>query len=442
MGHQATAVAMQLLGYNCMAAHPVGAGKTFEMVAGALKMKQVGMVNKPAIAVPNHMLAQMTRDAKHMFPGASILMISKEDLAGANRKRFLAIARNNDWDLIVCTHSILNGIRPPLEVMVAEYDNEIATIEQSIAICDTKRVERRLLARKKTVESQRDDMISAFEEEDTAKGILTIDQTGIDLLNLDEAHLYKNLELNSSLNVLGVTTGGSARASNLWGLSQYFRSHHGKSFGLNEFTGTPIANSMCELYVHNKYLRPELLEQMGIWHFDEWANRFGSVVTALEALPEGTGFRVNERFAKFVNAPEMLRLFRTFADVRTAEELNLPRPKLTTIVEAVEQTEWQKHFMKHLSIRAMAVRGKGGNGKKVDPSEDNMLAIATAGRKASTSMRLVAEDLPDESARKIETATKTSLLSTSRPWKCVEHSWSSWISGHQAKIEITPATRS
>ncbi len=409
MGHQATAVAMQLLGYNCMAAHPVGAGKTFEMVAGALKMKQVGMVNKPAIAVPNHMLAQMTRDAKHMFPGASILMISKEDLAGANRKRFLAIARNNDWDLIVCTHSILNGIRPPLEVMVAEYDNEIATIEQSIAICDTKRVERRLLARKKTVESQRDDMISAFEEEDTAKGILTIDQTGIDLLNLDEAHLYKNLELNSSLNVLGVTTGGSARASNLWGLSQYFRSHHGKSFGLNEFTGTPIANSMCELYVHNKYLRPELLEQMGIWHFDEWANRFGSVVTALEALPEGTGFRVNERFAKFVNAPEMLRLFRTFADVRTAEELNLPRPKLTTIVEAVEQTEWQKHFMKHLSIRAMAVRGKGGNGKKVDPSEDNMLAIATAGRKASTSMRLVAEDLPDESARKIETATKNIL---------------------------------
>ena len=184
----------------------------------------------------------------------------------------------------------------------------------------------------------------------------------------------------------------------MWALGQYLKRHHGKSFGLNFYTGTPVANSMCELYVHNKMLRNDLLEDMGIHHFDEWASRFGDVVSNLEALPEGGGFRVNERFARFVNLPEMLRVFRTFADVKTKEQMNLPRPKLHSHAVAVEQSDWQSAFMQHLAIRAVAVR-KG----KVKPEEDNMLSIASAGRKAALDMRLVAPDLPDESSVKLDT---------------------------------------
>lgn len=395
--HQKDMVAMAMLGYNVMAAHAVGAGKTFEMVAIAMKLKQIGMVSKPMIAVPNHMLGQISREAKQMYPGARLLMITADDLRGSRRSRFLAVTRNNEWDLIVCTHSMLNSISAPLEIIMGEYDRSIGVLNSKLQEADNARVERQLSAKIKTLESSRDAESERYGEELQQGRMLSLDKFGIDSLQVDEAHLYKNLDLESSMNVLGVTTSGSRRAFNMWTLGQYLEKLHGKPFGLNFFTGTPVANSMCELYVHNRMLRNDLLKELGINHFDEWASRFGDVVSNLEALPEGGGFRVNERFARFVNLPEMLKLFRSFADVKTKEQMKLPRPKLHSNVVSVEQSDWQQAFMKHLAIRAVAVR-QG----KVDPKDDNMLSIASAGRKASLDMRLVASDLPEESSVKLE----------------------------------------
>lgn len=395
--HQKNMVAMSMLGYNVMAAHAVGGGKTFEMVAIAMKLRQIGMVNKPMIAVPNHMLGQISREAKQMYPGARILMVTADDLRGSQRKRFLGIARNNDWDIVVCTHSMLNGISAPLDIVAREYEQQISVLNSKLAEADSSRVERQLSAKIKTLESELEATKEKYLVDEEKGNVLTLDKFGVDSLQIDEAHLYKNLDLASSMNVLGVTSKGSKRAFNMWALGQYLEKLHGKPFGMNFFTGTPIANSMCELYVHNKMLRNDLLKELGIHHFDEWASRFGDVVSNLEALPEGGGFRVNERFARFVNCPEMLKLFRSFADVKTKDQMNLPRPKVHSHVVTVDQSEWQEAFMKHLAIRAVAVR-KG----KVEPSEDNMLSIASAGRKAALDMRLVAPDLPEESSVKVQ----------------------------------------
>lgn len=387
---------MAMLGYNVMAAHAVGAGKTFEMVAIAMKLKQIGMHNKPMIAVPNHMLGQISREAKQMYPGAKILMVTGDDLRGTRRNRFLGIARNNDWDIVVCTHSMLNNISAPIDIVEAQYDRSIGVLQAKLEEADNARLERQLTAKIKSVESARDSVIEAYAKDEKDGRTITLDKFGIDSLQVDEAHLYKNLDLESGMNVLGVTTSGSKRAFNMWTLGQYLERLHGKPFGMNFFTGTPVANSMCELYVHNKMLRNDLLQDMGINHFDEWATRFGEVVSNLEALPEGGGFRVNERFARFVNLPEMLKIFRSFADVKTKEQMKLPRPEVHTHIASVEQSEWQQAFMKHLAIRAVAVR-QG----KVKPEEDNMLSIASAGRKASLDMRLVEPSLPSNSSTKL-----------------------------------------
>ncbi len=393
--HQKDAVALGMMG-NSMAAHCVGAGKTFEEIALAMKLKQIGVCNKPAIVVPNNLLGQMTRDAKQMYPGARILQIMGEDLRGNARQRFLARVRNNDWDLVIFTHSMMNRIQAPLNIQISEYRKRIDLLESKVATA-AGRAKRQLEAELKTQRSKLANVIKDFEDAERKGDVLTMDRLGIDSLNVDEWHYYKNLTIASNMDVLGVTRGGSQRASNLDMLGHYLRSVHGRSVGLNGFTGTPLANTMCELYVHMKILRPEYLEESGIYNFDEWAKRFGEVVTALEPLPEGGGFKVNERFAKFVNLPEMIKLFRTFADVKNPSDLNLPVPKVNVEVVAVDQTDAQKDFMKHLAIRATQVR----NGS-VKPHQDNMLSISTAGRKAALDLRLVSEILPADSSIKLE----------------------------------------
>jgi hypothetical protein len=393
--HQKDAAAMALMGYNCMAAHCVGAGKTFEMVAIGMKLKQVGMCNKPAIAVPNHMLGQITREAKQMFPSARILQVTADDLKGAARQRFLARTRNNDWDLVVFTHGMMNRLQAPLEIQTRELLKNIDKLDAKIQ--DTEgRVKRQLEAHLKTQVSKLDSLKKVFDDEQRKSGVLTIDKLGIDLINVDETHLYKNLAINSNMDVLGVTRGGSQRAENLKMLAEYMRDLHGRSFGINAFTGTPVSNTICELYVHGSMLRPELFAGSGIHDFDEWAKRFGDVVTALEPLPEGGGFRVNERFARFVNLPEMIKMFRSFADVKNPSDLNLPVPEVELKIISVDQSDFQKDFMKHLAIRATKVRTG-----KVKPHEDNMLAIATAGRKAALDMRLVNTLIPDDASLKL-----------------------------------------
>ena len=398
--HQKDATAMALMGFNCMAAHCVGAGKTFEMVAIGMKLKQVGMCNKPAIAVPNHMLGQITREAKQMFPSAKILQVTADDLKGAARQRFLARTRNNDWDLVVFTHGMMNRLQAPLEIQTRELSKSIDKLDAKIQ--DTEgRVKRQLEAQLKTQVSKLDSLKTVFDDEQRKSGVLTIDKLGIDLINVDETHLYKNLAINSNMNVLGVTRGGSQRAENLKMLAEYMRELHGRSFGINAFTGTPVANTICELYVHGSILRPELFAGSGIHDFDEWAKRFGDVVTALEPLPEGGGFRVNERFARFVNLPEMIKMFRSFADVKNPSDLNLPVPDVELKIISVDQSDFQKDFMKHLAIRATKVRTG-----KVKPNEDNMLAIATAGRKAALDMRLVNSLIPDDASLKLNEVAK------------------------------------
>lgn len=403
--HQKDKVAQAMLGFNTLADHPVGSGKTFEMVATGMKLKQIGLHSKPAIAVPNHMLGQIAREAKQMYPAARILMVERGDLSGANRRRFMAIARNNDWDLVVMTHSMLNQIRAPLDIQLKGLEERIAATQSAIHVSSNKRQSRTLEARKKTLESQAAQMRKDYEELKQSDSVVTIDMLGIDALLVDEVHLYKNLDLHSSMNVLGVTTSGSKRASNFEDLCEYLRQLHGRSAGVHTFTGTSIANSMCELYVHNRILRPEVLSDIGINNFDEWAKRFGAVVSNLEALPEGGGFRVNERFAKFVNLPEMLRIFHTFADVRTHAELNLPKPTVETKIVVSEQTEWQQAFMNHLSRRAKAVRNR-----QVRPDQDNMLSISSAGRKAALDMRLVDDRIPDDATLKLQ-AVATNVYS-------------------------------
>ena len=401
MPHQLDFVARGLQGVNALAAHTVGAGKTFEMVALSIKQKQLGMLNKPMIAVPNHMLLQMTREVKSLFPSARVLMVNTEDLQGVNRKRFLAIARNNDWDIVVCTHSMLNDIRPPAHIRENDLQEQIDLMRLRNSSADSKRMERRYQAQLKSLQSELEALREEIQDEELSGRVLTIDQIGVDGVSVDEAQAYKNLQISSSLNVAGITTGGSKRAQNMLGLANYFREYHGRSYGVNYFTGTPISNSMCEMYVINRVLRPELLEEAGLYSFDEWAKWFGKVASNLEALPEGGGFRVNERFTEFVNAPEMIKLFRTFTDVKSKADLNLPTPKVNTIVESYEQTQWQKLFMQHLTRRAVAIRGG-----KVRPEDDNMLALSTAGRKAALDMRLIDRRLPNDATAKLAGVAK------------------------------------
>ncbi|MGO4801078.1 helicase-related protein [Pseudomonas sp. W22_MBD1_FP4] len=393
--HQRNQAAMALMGYNCMAAHCVGAGKTFEMVAIAMKLRQVGMCNKPAIAVPNHMLGQITREAKQMYPSARILQVTADDLKGAARQRFLARVRNNEWDLVVMTHGMMNRIQAPLPIQTAQYLESIRLIASKIEDSDG-RVRRQLEAQLKSQQSRLADVEKMFADEQRKSGVLTIDLLGIDLINVDETHLYKNLAINSNMDVLGVTRGGSQRAENYKMLTEFMRQLHGRSFGMNSFTGTPIANTMCELFVHGMIQRPEIFKDQGIHDFDEWAKRFGDVVTALEPLPEGGGFRVNERFARFVNLPEMIKLFRSFADVKNASDLNLPVPDVHLEIVSVDQSDWQVDFMKHLAQRAIKIRTG-----KVKPHEDNMLSIASAGRKAALDMQLVNDLIPAAASAKL-----------------------------------------
>ncbi|WP_219096329.1 helicase-related protein [Pseudomonas sp. UMAB-40] len=393
--HQKDQVAMALMGYNCMAAHCVGAGKTWEMVAIAMKLKQVGMCNKPAIAVPNHMLGQITREAKQMYPSARILQVTADDLTGPARQRFLARVRNNDWDLVVMTHGMLNRIQAPLAIQTAGYQASIRALAAKIEDAQG-RVQRQLEAQLKSQQSRLADVVKMFEDQERKMGVLTIDSLGIDMINVDETHLYKNWAINSNMDVLGVTRGGSQRAENYNMLTAFMRDLHGRSFGMNSFTGTPIANTMCELFVHGMIQRPEIFKDQGIHDFDEWAKRFGDVVTALEPLPEGGGFRVNERFARFVNLPEMIKLFRTFCDVKNASDLNLPVPSVKLEIVAVPQSDWQVDFMKHLAGRAIKIRSG-----RVKPHEDNMLSISSAGRKAALDMQLVNPLIPPEASMKI-----------------------------------------
>lgn len=405
--HQVDFISRMLRGYNCGSGHPVGAGKTLEMVAGAMKLKQSGQFNKPVAAIPNHMLQQFTREAKMLYPSAKILMVTRQDLSADNRARFLSVTRNNDWDLVVMTHSMVNEMLAPIDIQLENIREQLDTVgvhmEAAMAQGD-KRVQKRLADRKSTLEAQ----ITAIEAEnkllergESKSRRMFIAETGIDCLLIDEAHAYKNLNLNTGLDVLGINKGGSQRALNMEQLASYMRSiHGGQSKGVFYFTGTPITNTMAEGYVMVKYLRPDYWESIGCKHFDNWMKNFGVIESQVEVLVEGSQVGVRQRATSFDGS--FRPIFHEVWDIKLPEELGLPTPDVEYEMVEVQPTKLQEKFQDHLAIRATAIRDG-----KVKPTEDNLLVVSMDGSKGAIDLQLIDPRIPDElSGNKLDVAAQ------------------------------------
>lgn len=397
--HQRTAVARMLAEPAVGLFHEVGAGKTAEMVMGAMELRRLGMVTKPCVVVPNHMLEQFTREWLQLYPTAQVLAASTDDLRGDQRRAFVARCATNDWDAVVMTRSAFERIPVSPDVEAAYQDREMATLR---AMLDNsrkghglavKRLEKAVLAAeerlKERLDGPRDPGIS-------------FEQTGIDYLIVDELHDYKNLRTIS--NIRDAAIDGSRRASDLHMKTDYLRSRHGERV-ITGATATPIANSVTEAHVMQRYLRPDLLADAGVSEFDAWAATFGQTVTEIEMAPAG-GYRLQTRFAKFQNVPEMLKVWHVFADVKTADDLNLPTPPLAERVDDGERAPVTvvvppapelTDYVARLGQRAELVKGR-----QVESSEDNMLKISTDGRKAALDMRLVTGERPASAATKLD----------------------------------------
>jgi N12 class adenine-specific DNA methylase len=393
MPHQRAAVARILSEPAVGLFHQVGAGKTAEMIIGAGELRRLGMVRKPVIVVPNHMLEQFTREWLQLYPQARILAASSDDLAGDKRRQFVARAAANDWDGVLMTRSAFERIPLSPDTQAWYLRREVEQLRAALTAArgregrslTVKRLEKMLLAREERLKKQTDaikDVGISFEE------------TGIDYVFVDEAHGYKNLETVS--NIRDAQIGGSKRATDLHMKLEWLRARHGHRVATLA-TATPIANSITEAHVMQRYLRPDLMAAAGVEHFDDWAATFGQTVTEIEMAPTGGGnYRMNTRFARFQNVPEMLRMWHVFADVKTAEDLKLPTPELkahraedgaerrapkTVVIPAGPEIT---AYLRELADRAEKVRARS-----VDPSEDNMLKISGDGRRAALDMRLV-----------------------------------------------------
>ena len=396
--HQKDAVWRGMSSGNTLLAHAVGAGKTFTMAATGMKMKQAGLVKKPMYVVPNHMLEQFTRDFMQLYPNAKLLVAAKEDLTRERRKMLTAKIASGEWDGIVVTHSSFERIGMSsgyqerfLREQIKEYDQLL----RDGAAADTGRGNRNII---KTIEKQkarREERLKDLLAEDKKDDGLVFDELGVDHVFIDEAHYFKNLETPTKMErVAGIQTGGSERAFDLYMKARHLGERH-PGHGVTFATGTPISNTMVELYTMQRFLDPEGLASRGIEHFDGWAATFGEVVDTMEISPDGASLRPRSRFARFTNLPELQQMFRAFSDVQTPEMLDLPRPRLETgkpIVVACPMSEEQRALQQALVARYDRLRTE-----KVDPREDNALAITTDGRKLALDARMLsatAEDFP------------------------------------------------
>jgi N12 class adenine-specific DNA methylase len=392
--HQRAAAARMLSEPAVGLFHEVGAGKTAEMVIGTMELRRLGMVSKPAVVVPNHMLEQFSREWLQLYPQARVLAASSADLAGDKRRVFVARAAVNDWDAIIMTRSAFERIPVSKDTSTSYAASEIESMRRMLETAregdglTVKRVEK-LVAR---AEEKLAKLLDGPEDAG-----LTFEETGIDYLVVDEMHAYKNLRTVSNIRDAEIT--GSGRASDLHMKVEYLRLHHGERV-ITAATATPIANSITEAHVMQRFLRPDLLEAAGVADFDVWAATFGQTVTEIEMAPQGGGsYRQATRFAKFQNVPEMLRMWHVFADVKTAEDLHLPTPDLSVGPDGVRgahtvviaPTEQVRAYVTRLGERAELVKGRG-----VDPHDDNMLKIVTDGRKAALDMRLVSDHATGE----------------------------------------------
>ena len=392
--HQKNAVARTLYGGNTLLAHQVGAGKTFEMIASAMESKRLGLCSKSLIAVPNHLTEQIGADFLRLYPSAKILVATKDDFKKENRKKFLARIATGNYDAIIIGHSQLSKIPLSIDRQAKMLKDEIAKIAESI-----KNME--LNANKKFTVKQFEKTKKGLETKlqkllDTPKDdVVTFEEMGVDKLFVDEAHLFKNLFVATKMsNVSGISNSNSQRAMDLYMKCQYLDEITGGK-GIVFATGTPISNSMAEMYTMQRYLQSSKLKELGLENFDAWASTFGETVTSMELSPEGK-YRSKTRFAKFFNLPELMNIFKDCADIKTADQLHLPVPEHKIHNVCVPPTETQKKLVKTLSERAEKVR-KG----TVAPTEDNLLKITGDGRKTGLDQRLVNPELPDEKGSKV-----------------------------------------
>ena len=396
--HQKDAVWRGMSSGNTLLAHCVGAGKTYTMAATGMKMKQAGLIREPIFAVPNHMLEQFGREFMQLYPNARLLVAPKEDLTRDRRKLLTAKIASGEWDGIIVTHSSFERIgmsRDYQERFLREQIREYEELLCDSARGDTSRGNRNII---KTIEKQkanREEKLKDLLAEDKKDDGLVFDELGVDHLFIDEAHFFKNLETPTKMDrVAGIQTGGSERAFDVYMKARYLSEKH-PGHGVTFATGTPISNTMVELYTLQRFLDPEGLRTRGIEHFDAWAATFGEVVDTMEISPDGASLRPRSRFARFNNLPELQQMFRAFADVQTAEMLDLPRPRLEggkPQVVACPMSQEQGAIQQELVARYERLRSQ-----KVDPRDDNALAITTDGRKLALDPRLLsatAEDFP------------------------------------------------
>ncbi len=394
--HQINAVARIMYGGNSLLAHVVGAGKTFEIVAAAQESKRLGLCNKSLIVVPNHLTEQWASEYLQLYPSANILVATKKDFETKNRKKFCARIATGDYDAIIIGHSQFEKIPISIERQREMLQRQIDEITLGVAQIKYDRGEKitvkQLEKTKKSLQTKLDKLNDQSRKDD----VVTFEELGVDRLFVDEAHNFKNLFLYTKMrNVGGIAQTEAQKSSDLYMKCRYLDEVTGNK-GVIFATGTPVSNSMVELYTMQRYLQYDALEDKHLQHFDSWASTFGETVTAIELAPEGTGYRAKTRFAKFYNLPELMMMFRQVADIQTADMLNLPVPKANFHNIAVKPTEHQKQIVESLSERAEKVRNK-----MVDSSVDNMLLITNDGRKLALDQRLFNEMLPDDPDSKV-----------------------------------------
>lgn len=394
--HQTNAVARILYGGNTLLGHVVGAGKTFEMTAAAMESKRLGLCEKSLFVVPNHLTEQWASEFLQLYPAANILVATKRDFETHNRKRFCSRIATGDYDAVIIGHSQFEKIPLSREKQAVILQEQIDEITQGIAQAKQERAERFTIKQMEKLKKNLKLKLEKLNDQSRKDDVITFEELGVDRLFVDEAHFYKNLFLVTKMrNVAGLSQTEAQKSSDLFMKCRYMDELTG-SKGVVFATGTPISNSMTELYTMQRYLQYDLLKKKDMTHFDSWASTFGETVTAIELAPEGTGYRAKTRFSRFYNLPELISMFKEVADIQTADMLNLPVPEVEYINVSLEPSEYQKDMVSALADRAEKVR-KG----EVEPHIDNMLRITNDGRKLALDQRLVNSILPDDENSKV-----------------------------------------
>ena len=410
MPHQKNAVAHVLYGNNTLLAHCVGAGKTFQMIAAGMESKRLGLSQKNLYVVPNHLTEQWGSDFLRLYPGANILVATKKDFEPANRKRFCSRIATGDYDAVIIGHTQFEKIPLSRERQIAMLEDQIADITFSIEEAAHQAGQNYTIKQLEKTKKSLQTRMKKLNDQTRKDDVVTFEQLGVDRLFVDESHSFKNLFLYTKMrNVAGISQTDAQKSSDMFMKCRYMDELTGGR-GITFATGTPVSNSMTELYTIMRYLQYDTLMRMGMGHFDSWAATFGETVTAIELSPEGTGYRAKTRFARFFNLPELISIFKEAADIQTSDMLNLPVPEAEFINEVLKPSEEQQEMVSAFSERAESVRGG-----LVNPTEDNMLKITNDGRKCALDQRLLNELLPDAEKSKVNT--------------CVENAFQVWDEG-------------